>query len=351
MAERQKTPIAETRMLREPATVQNAGYVLDLKFDILSADLSVEDKLRLDQLIAEWRGVRGVRISAVGHSDSTPIRVSKQHLFVDNYVLSRARATSAVSYIAGALNVTHEDLQVEGRGPDDPVADNLTAAGRQKNRRVELIMSGLRPSRPSFLEVTKATSGTQAVETVGAIPGTETRSRTAFDEAAAVAGMPGSQIEPALESLKPGRGFLLPRSDFSPAIPATKVSVKHRPGQTVKLTVNNQPVSVLNFDAIVVNQSKSVAVSRWRTVALQDGLNEIRATIVNADGSVDKTMKRNIHFAGAPARAEIVTELSELYEDATGNRNSSLRPVGQYCQTRHGRWFRCELTLSLALGR
>lgn len=315
MAEQQKTPIAETRMMREPAIVQNAGYVLDLKFDILSADLSVKDKIKLDRLIAEWRGVRRVRISAVGHSDSTPIRVAKQHLFADNYILSRARANSAVSYIAGALNVSRESLQVEGRGPDDPIADNLTATGRQKNRRVELIMSGVRPSRPSFLEVTKGASGAQATATVGAIPGTETRRSKALDEAAEVAGMPGSQIEPALESLKPGTGFMLPRNDFSPAIPATKVSVKHRPGQKVKLTVNNQPVSALNFDATVVNQSNSVAVSRWRTVDLQDGVNEIRATVVNADGDIQKTLKRTIHFTGAPARAEIVTELSDLYAD------------------------------------
>jgi len=315
MAEKQKTPIADTRMSREPAIVQNAGYVLDLKFDILSADLSVDDKIKLDQLIGEWRGVRGVRISAVGHSDSTPIRAAKQHLFGDNYVLSRARANSAVSYIAGALNVGHENLQVEGRGPDDPIADNLTADGRQKNRRVELIMSGVRPSRPSFLEVTKAASGAQATATVGAVPGMETRRSRALDEAAEVAGMPGSQNEPPLESLKPGTGFLLPQKEFSPAIPATKVSVRHKPGQSVKLTVNNQLVSPLNFDATVVNQRKSVAVSRWRTVDLQDGLNEIRATIVNADGSTQKTLKRSIHFSGAPARAEIVTELSELYAD------------------------------------
>jgi uncharacterized repeat protein (TIGR01451 family) len=315
MADRQKTPVADTRMLREPAIVQNAGYVLDLKFDILSADLSVDDKIRLDRLIAEWRGVRNVQISAVGHSDSTPIRAAKQHLFADNYILSRARANSAVSYIAGALNVRKEDLQVEGRGPSEPVADNSTAAGRQKNRRVELVMSGLRPSRPSFLEVTKAASGAQAVETLGAMPGTETRRGMAFVEAAEVAGMPGSQIEPALKSLTPGTGFLLPQKDFSPAIPATKVSIRHRPGQKVKLTVNNRPVSALNFDATVVNQSGSVAVSRWRTVALQDGLNEIRATVINADGDIVKTLKRKIHFTGAPARAEIVTELSALYAD------------------------------------
>jgi uncharacterized repeat protein (TIGR01451 family) len=315
MAERQKTPLAETRMHREPATVQNAGYVLDLKFDILSAELSDSDKDRLAALIADWRGVRNIRISAVGHSDSTPIRLSKQHLFADNYVLSRARANAAVSYIAGALGIPHDYLQVEGRGPDDPVADNKTVEGRSRNRRVELIMSGVRPSRPSFLEVTKAESGAQVVDTVGAIPGEDSGRRRTFDQASEVAGMPGSQIEPALESLAPGTGFILPARDFSPAIPATKVSVKHRPDQTVELTVNDQPVSPLNFDAVVVNRSETVAVSRWRTVALQDGPNDIHASVVNADGSVAKRLKRSIHFSGAPVRAEIVPELSKLSAD------------------------------------
>ena len=155
------------------------------------------------------------------YSDSTPIRVAKQHLFTDNYVLSRARANSAVSYIAGALSVGHENLQVEGRGPSEPVADNSTAAGRQKNRRVELIMSGVRPSRPSFLEVTKAASGAQATATVGAVPGLDRQAsgRREIDNS----GTPASQQEPLLDSLKPGIAMLLPEKSFAPAIAATKI--------------------------------------------------------------------------------------------------------------------------------
>ena len=69
MAARQKTPVVETRMIREPAIVENAGYVLDLKFAILSDELSVQDKLQLDSLTRDWQGVRNVQLSAIGHSD------------------------------------------------------------------------------------------------------------------------------------------------------------------------------------------------------------------------------------------------------------------------------------------
>jgi len=313
MAERQKTPVAETRMLREPAIVQNAGYVLDLKFDILSADLSVDDKIRLDQLIAEWRGVRNVQISAVGHSDSTPIRASKLHLFADNYVLSRARANSAVSYIAGALSVSHENLQVEGRGPNEPVADNLTPAGRQKNRRVELIMSGVRPSRPSFLEVTKAASGAQATETIGAVPGMERQKSGRREDDNS--GTPASQQEPPLDTLKPGIAMLLPEKTFAPAIAVTKISIKHDPQHKVEVWLNGAPVNSLNFDTLALNPSRTVAVSRWKGVDLQDGANEIRAVVRNAQGDRLKTITRSIFYAGAPIRGEFLPEESTLVAD------------------------------------
>jgi uncharacterized repeat protein (TIGR01451 family) len=313
MAEQQKTPLAETRMHREPATAKRAGYVLDLKFDVLSAELSAADRQNLDILIADWEGVRNIRISAVGHSDSTPIRAARQHLFADNYVLSQARADSAVSYIAEALGVAHENLQVEGRGPDDPVADNATAEGRRKNRRVELIMSGVRPSRPSFLEVTKPTSGTQVTPTVGAVPGMEEERRTRDEPD--LSGTPASQQEPPLDSLKPGIVMLLPEETFAPAIAATKISIQHGPDHKVEVWLNGAPVSSLNFDMLAMNDTRTVAVSRWKGVDLQDGENDIRAVIRNSDGRVVETITRHIFYSGPPIRAEFLREESTLVAD------------------------------------
>ena len=60
-------------MVREAATTKEEGYVLDLKFDVLSANLSLDDKLQLDLLINDWQGVSGIIISVTGHSDSTRI--------------------------------------------------------------------------------------------------------------------------------------------------------------------------------------------------------------------------------------------------------------------------------------
>ncbi len=324
MQAKQKTPIVETRMIREPAVVENAGYVLDLKFDVLSDKLSPQDKSQLDTLIEDWHGVRDIQLSAIGHSDSQRISPANRHLFADNYVLSRARAMSAASYVAVYLDVPESNIQVEGRGPDDPVDSNATSAGRQKNRRVEMVLSGVRPKQPSFLEVTQESSGTKETPTVGAIPGMEKSRKRNLGEAD-MAGMPASQKEPPLDSLSPGYAMLLPESGYAPAIASSKVSIQHEPGQTVDLTLNNSPVSRLNFDSVVTNAAGTIAVSRWVGVDLVDGKNELRAVIRNADGSKAKGLRRTIYYTGTPIRAELDEKRSTLVADGKTNPVIALR--------------------------
>jgi uncharacterized repeat protein (TIGR01451 family) len=308
------TPVAETKMVRELSVFENEGYVLNLKFAVLSAELSVADRLELDTLIESWRGVKDIQIGAIGHSDSTRIAERNRHKFADNYVLSQARARSAARYVAEALNVSSENIQVEGRGPNDPVADNATAEGRQKNRRVEMILSGMRPTRAEFLQVVKASSGTQIAETVGAVPGseiepTESVDSLALDELTVV------ETEPAIDTLTPGVEMLLPTKGFQPVAPVTKISIKHEPSQTAVVFLNEQPVNPLNYDGTETVAETGVAVSRWAGVDLRDGVNRIRVEVTNPDGSTASVLERLIHYSGAAVRGEFVEELSVLVAD------------------------------------
>ena len=70
------------------------------------------------------------RLQVSGHTDSTGARDY-------NYNLSDRRANSVANYLA-TQGIDQDRLIVEGRGPDQPVASNETAAGREQNRRVEL---------------------------------------------------------------------------------------------------------------------------------------------------------------------------------------------------------------------
>jgi len=313
----QQTPIVDTRMIRERAIAENAGYVLNLNFAVLSNELSPSDQLELGVLIEDWKGVSDINIQAIGHSDSDRISKAKRHLFANNYVLSEARARAAAGFIAQALNIPAANIQVEGRGPSDPVASNKTRAGKQKNRRVEMVLSGVRPRKPSFLNVTQASSGTRIAATKGAVPGLDDKRQLSILEQSRTSAVSelGAQYEPPIASLLPGTELLVPAEDFVPALPVTRISVKHAPDQRVRVLLNGIAVSALNFDGIVTNAQKTFALSRWAGVDLQDGENQLRAIVENADGSIAATFERTLNFAGAPIRGEIVPELSLLVAD------------------------------------
>ena len=73
-------------------------------------------------------------IEIIGHTDSTG---PYQH----NLTLSQRRAQSVADYMRNQ-GVSGMRMNVRGVGPDQPIADNATAQGRQQNRRVEI---NLRP--------------------------------------------------------------------------------------------------------------------------------------------------------------------------------------------------------------
>jgi uncharacterized repeat protein (TIGR01451 family) len=210
----QQTPVAETLMIREPSTSENTGYVLNLRFDVMSDRLSAPDMAQLDKLIEDWNGVSEIQIAAVGHSDSTDIAAHNRHIFADNYVLSRARANAVANYLAAGLDVSNQRIQVEGRGPDDAVESNDTAEGRQANRRVELILSGQRPGKQSFIRVKQASSGTLIAETKGLLPGAvETRAQMVGEQMLRDHLTPEPQELPHVNSLPDGIGWVLRKTD------------------------------------------------------------------------------------------------------------------------------------------
>lgn len=74
-------------------------------------------------------------INVIGHTDS--VKPSGTSRFKSNYDLSVARAQAVADIIKPSLTDATR-LAVDGRGELEPIADNATAEGRSKNRRVEI---------------------------------------------------------------------------------------------------------------------------------------------------------------------------------------------------------------------
>jgi type VI secretion system protein ImpK len=75
-------------------------------------------------------------IRIVGHTDNTPIRTVR---FPSNFELSLARAKAVAAVLKPGLADSGR-VDIEGKGPDAPIAGNTTPEGRARNRRVEIFI-------------------------------------------------------------------------------------------------------------------------------------------------------------------------------------------------------------------
>ncbi len=110
-------------------------------FESASADVSPAYGPILEKIGRALEAVPG-RITVAGHSDSRAIRTLR---YPSNWHLSLARANAVAQSMASAGELSGR-LVPEGRSDTQPVADNDTAEGRARNRRVtiEIAHSGER---------------------------------------------------------------------------------------------------------------------------------------------------------------------------------------------------------------
>lgn len=132
---------------------ESRRFTLSPKFGTRKINLRDEDKAELDQIIAQLQSAQDLKIDVVGHTDNIRIAPKNRKEFANNYVLSEARAGVVAEYLAKALNLSAAQISKSGVGPDKPVASNKTADGRQKNRRVELLIAGSFPREVSVAPV------------------------------------------------------------------------------------------------------------------------------------------------------------------------------------------------------
>lgn len=101
-----------------------------LLFDFDSANLRAEARENLQKLTTIINRDEDTMLMIVGHTDSSGD---------DDYnlALSERRAQSAANYMV-SQGLERSRIDIEGRGEEEPIADNSTETGQQENRRVEV---------------------------------------------------------------------------------------------------------------------------------------------------------------------------------------------------------------------
>ena len=112
----------------------------DTLFDPGSADLNAKARPLFERIAAALNQVPG-HVLVSGPSDNQPIRSLR---YPSNWHLSKDRAVSVRNLLAAT--VKPDRLNAEGRADTEPVADNGSADGRARNRRVEITLSVAAPN-------------------------------------------------------------------------------------------------------------------------------------------------------------------------------------------------------------
>jgi len=123
-----------------PAPVsEKVTFAADAFFDTGKSVLKPDAQAKLADLVDKTKGVNLEVIIAVGHTDTVGSAAYNQKLSI-------ARAEAVKKFLTGKGIETNR-VYTEGKGFSQPVADNKTAEGRAKNRRVEVEVVGTRTRR------------------------------------------------------------------------------------------------------------------------------------------------------------------------------------------------------------
>ena len=116
---------------------------VNVTFAFDKAVLTAEDKRQLDQFAAQLTSARGYILQLTGGTDSIG---DAQY----NYQLSQRRADAVANYLQTKYNIPPHKFYLVGIGKDQQVATDKTAAGRARNRRVEIkLLSNMGSSSPA----------------------------------------------------------------------------------------------------------------------------------------------------------------------------------------------------------
>ena len=116
------------------------GITLRLKDTLLFDSASAEIKnssLNTVSDIANFLTTIDNPVIIEGHTDSIPI---KNSVYATNWELSSARAINLIKYLTENYKLSPKRLSAVGYGEYAPIYDNTTNKGREKNRRVDIII-------------------------------------------------------------------------------------------------------------------------------------------------------------------------------------------------------------------
>jgi chemotaxis protein MotB len=138
------------------------GLVDQLEFDSGEVTIKPEGIKILNEVSQALGDVSEKQVKVEGHTDNVPIGPTLSQTYPSNWELSQARAEEVVRYLVEKAGVDSNTLSSVGQAETQPIASNATEEGRQKNRRVEILVYS--PNSPGASPHTTSDSGDELLQ-------------------------------------------------------------------------------------------------------------------------------------------------------------------------------------------
>jgi chemotaxis protein MotB len=189
----------EVQNVGSETRISLSNFMKQLLFESGEATIKSEGYQVLDDLIAYLKTTAGDRLIRVeGHADNMEIGPSLKSLYQTNWDLSKARAGGVLRYLTEKGGIDSAKLSSVGYGDTKPVAGNATEVGRQKNRRVDIVLyspeSAGEESEPAAKPTETGNNGYSLSRVGSAESGAPT---SAVDQTVPVAPTGSSKVEPS----------------------------------------------------------------------------------------------------------------------------------------------------------
>lgn len=182
-----------------------------LRYDSGDAKIKPEGYQVLDQLIEQLKAAPPEQLIRVeGHADNMEIGPSLKSIYPTNWDLSKARAGGVLRYLVEKGGIDSARISSVGYGDSRPVVSNATEAGRQKNRRVDIVLYSPESDKAPSEQAMKPT---EAVDSGYGVAGVERDNQSAS--------APATVNEPPADSTKLNNSATVPASsipDLNPAV-------------------------------------------------------------------------------------------------------------------------------------
>jgi chemotaxis protein MotB len=207
--------------------VSLSDLMKQLRFESGEATITSEGHQVLDELIVYLKTTAGDRLIRVeGHADNMEIGPMLRSRYQTNWDLSKARAGGVLRYLIEKGGIDSAKLSSVGYGDTKPIAGNATEVGREKNRRVDIVLYSPESAREQSEQAsTPIETGDKSYNLSRLNSAENGTSIPAVDQTIPVAPAGSSKVEPASVPAGPASAIIPTsgdqgNSDQKPAAPS-----------------------------------------------------------------------------------------------------------------------------------